>query len=179
MERTSFADMRCSLARTLEKIGDWWTPLILRDLFLGVARFDALVEDLGLSRNLLTTRLKSLERHGIISRRAYQQKPVRHEYVLTEAGRDLVPILLALTAWGDRWAPPPEGAPLKFRHKGCGEIFEARITCSSCGEFDNGRGRRGFARTWRGGGARHENRRATCRRATTARAGSTLTAPAC
>lgn len=135
MERTSFADMRCSLARTLEKIGDWWTPLILRDLFLGVARFDALVEDLGLSRNLLTTRLKSLERHGIISRRAYQQKPVRHEYVLTEAGRDLVPILLALTAWGDRWAPPPEGAPLKFRHKGCGEIFEARITCSSCGEL--------------------------------------------
>jgi DNA-binding HxlR family transcriptional regulator len=134
MERTSFANMRCSLARTLEKVGDWWTPLILRDLFIGVTRFDALVEDLGISRNLLTSRLKTLEAHGIISRRAYQQKPLRHEYELSEAGRDLVPILLALTAWGDRWAQPEEGAPLLFRHKHCGEIFEPRVTCSACGE---------------------------------------------
>ena len=98
--------MRCSLARALEWIGDWWTPLILRDLFLGVKRFDALAEDLGVSRNLLTRRLKGLEENGMILRRAYQERPRRFEYVLTEAGRDLVPILIALTAWGDRWAQP-------------------------------------------------------------------------
>ncbi len=134
MERTSFADMRCSLARTLEKIGDWWTPLILRDLFLGVRRFDALVEDLGISRNLLTSCLRALELQGMISRRAYQQKPLRHDYALSDAGRDLVPILLALTAWGDRWAQPEEGAPLLFRHKNCGHMFVPRVTCSACGE---------------------------------------------
>jgi DNA-binding HxlR family transcriptional regulator len=134
MERTSFADMRCSLARALEMIGDWWTPLILRALFLGVNRFDGLAEDLGISRNLLTRRLKALEENRVILRRAYQDRPKRYEYALTEAGRDLVPILLALTAWGDRWAQPEEGAPILFRHKSCGRPFEPRVVCSSCGE---------------------------------------------
>ncbi len=134
MERTSFADMRCSLARALEKIGDWWTPVILRDLFLGVRRFDALAEDLGISRNLLTRRLKALELHGIVERRPYQSKPPRYEYFLSVAGRDLVPVLVALTAWGDRWAQPENGAPLLFRHKACGHVFEPRVSCSACGE---------------------------------------------
>jgi DNA-binding HxlR family transcriptional regulator len=132
MERTSFSDMRCSLARALELIGDWWTPLILRDLFLGVARFDALAQDLGISRNLLTRRLKSLEENRIVERRAYQTNPPRHEYFLSEAGRDLVPVLIALTSWGDRWAQPAEGAPLLFSHKRCGCTFQPRITCSAC-----------------------------------------------
>jgi DNA-binding HxlR family transcriptional regulator len=134
MERTSFAEMRCSLARSLELIGDWWTPLVLRDLFLGVNRFDVLAEDLGISRNLLTRRLKALEENGVVARRAYQERPPRYEYVLTEAGRDLVPILLALTAWGDRWAQPEEGAPILFRHNKCGCQFQPRIVCSACGK---------------------------------------------
>jgi DNA-binding HxlR family transcriptional regulator len=134
MERTSFAEMRCSLARALELIGDWWTPLLLRDLFLGVNRFDGLAEDLGISRNLLTRRLKALEENRIVLRRAYQERPKRYEYVLTEAGRDLVPILLALTAWGDRWAQPEEGAPILFRHKACGCQFQPRLVCSACGK---------------------------------------------
>jgi DNA-binding HxlR family transcriptional regulator len=134
MERTSFADMRCSLARALELIGDWWTPLVLRDLFLGVTRFDALTQDLGISRNLLTRRLKALEANGIVGRRAYQERPRRHEYFLTESGRDLVPILIALTAWGDRWAMPEEGAPILFRHNVCGCQFQPRIVCNACGE---------------------------------------------
>jgi DNA-binding HxlR family transcriptional regulator len=134
MERTSFAEMRCSLARALEWIGDWWTPLILRDLFLGVKRFDALAEDLGVSRNLLTRRLKGLEENGMILRRAYQERPRRFEYVLTEAGRDLVPILIALTAWGDRWAQPEQGAPILFRHEACGCQFQPRLVCSACGK---------------------------------------------
>jgi DNA-binding HxlR family transcriptional regulator len=134
MERTSFANMRCSLARGLELIGDWWSPLIVRDLFLGVARFDELVEDLGISRNLLTRRLTALIDSGIVARRVYQQRPARYEYVLTAAGQDLVPVLLALTAWGDRWAQPKEGAPILFVHRACGHQFRPQVTCAACGE---------------------------------------------
>ena len=134
MERTSFAEMRCSLARSLELVGDWWSPLILRDLFLDIRRFDELVEDLGISRNLLTRRLKALVVAGVVERVAYRQRPPRYEYQLTEAGRDLVPALLALTAWGDRWARPAEGSPMLFVHKACGLRFKPRVTCSKCGE---------------------------------------------
>ncbi len=134
MERTSFAEMRCSLARGLEMIGDWWSPLIIRDLFLDVARFDELVEDLGISRNLLTRRLKSLAENGVIERKAYQRRPVRYEYRLTAAGRDLVPAILALTAWGDRWARPKEGSPVLFVHKTCGNQFQPLVSCSACGK---------------------------------------------
>jgi DNA-binding HxlR family transcriptional regulator len=134
MKRTSFARMHCSLARGLDLIGDWWSPLIVRDLFLDVVRFDDLVEDLGISRNLLTRRLNALIRSGIVARRAYQRRPLRYEYQLTAAGRDLVPAILALTAWGDRWARPKEGSPMLFVHKSCGHQFEPQVTCSACGE---------------------------------------------
>lgn len=126
--------MRCSLARGLDLIGDWWSPLIVRDLNLGVKRFDELVEDLGISRNLLTRRLKTLVANGIVERTAYQLHPARYEYRLTEAGRDLVPALLALTEWGDRWAGPSEGRPMLFVHKNCGHQFRPQVTCSACGE---------------------------------------------
>src|SRR5215813_1874676 len=99
MRRTSFAGMHCSMARSLEVMGDWWTPLILRDLHLGLSRFDELAEDLAISRNLLTTRLAALVKHGIVERRRYSEHPPRDAYVLTAAGRDLVPVLMALTAW--------------------------------------------------------------------------------
>jgi DNA-binding HxlR family transcriptional regulator len=134
MQRTSFARMHCSLARGLELIGDWWSPLIIRDLFLGVARFDELVEDLGISRNLLTRRLAALADKGVVEREAYQRRPTRYEYRLTAAGRDLVPAILALTAWGDRWARPKEGSPILFVHKVCGRRFEPKVVCSECGE---------------------------------------------
>jgi len=115
-------------------MGDWWSPLIIRDLFLNVSRFDELVEDLGISRNLLTRRLKSLVASGIIERVAYQRMPTRYAYRLTEAGRDLIPAILALTAWGDRWARPREGSPVLFIHKTCGHQFEPQVTCAACGE---------------------------------------------
>ncbi|HMJ97989.1 MAG TPA: helix-turn-helix domain-containing protein [Reyranella sp.] len=133
MERTSFAEMRCSLARGLELIGDWWSPLIVRDLFLDVGRFDELVEDLGISRNLLTRRLKALVENGIVERVAYSRRPTRYEYRLTAAGRDLVPAILALTAWGDRWARPRQGSPILFVHKDCGHQFQPQVSCSACG----------------------------------------------
>jgi len=134
MRRTSFANMHCSLARSLELMGDWWTPLIVRDLFLGVTRFDDLVEDLGISRNLLTSRLKAMVANGLIERRRYAEHPPRYEYLLSEAGRELVPPLIALTAWGDRWVAPRAGSPLLFEHRRCGKQFHPQVHCPHCGE---------------------------------------------
>ena len=134
MRQTSFAQMACSMARSLELIGDWWTPLIIRDLQLGLDRFDALADDLGISRNLLTTRLAHLTRHGIVARRRYSDHPPRDRYVLTQAGQELVPVLLALTAWGDRWATPEGGPPLVFRHRRCGHQFTPVVSCDACGQ---------------------------------------------
>lgn len=130
--------MQCSLARTLEVIGDWWSPLVLRDLYLGLRRFDDLVADLGISRNLLTTRLSDLIAGGVVERVPYQERPQRFEYVLTDAGRDLIPVLMAMTAWGDRWATPDGGPPIRFEHDtergGCGQQFVPAVHCSACGE---------------------------------------------
>jgi DNA-binding HxlR family transcriptional regulator len=134
MRNTSFASMHCSLAQSLELIGDWWTPLVLRDLYLGLNRFDQFVTDLGISRNLLTDRLTTLVDGGLVRRTPYQQNPVRYSYELTEAGQELVPILIALTAWGDRWATPPAGQPLRFTHTTCGRVTTATVCCSECGE---------------------------------------------
>lgn len=124
--------MHCSLARSLEVMGDWWTPLIVRDVYLGVDRFQDLVEDLGISRNLLTARLNTLTAAGILDRVPYSERPPRDRYVLTEAGRELVAVLIALTAWGDRWRAPAEGPPIRFEHHG----HEARpqVSCGECGE---------------------------------------------
>ncbi|PWR20560.1 winged helix-turn-helix transcriptional regulator [Zavarzinia compransoris] len=133
MQRTSFARMQCSLARGLDVVGDGWTLLILRDLFLGLDRFDDLVADLGISRNLLTRRLTQLIDSGIVERRAYARRPLRYAYSLSPAGLDLVPAILALTAWGERWARPAEGSPLVFVHHDCGRPFQAEVHCSACG----------------------------------------------
>jgi DNA-binding HxlR family transcriptional regulator len=134
VRQTSFAKMACSMARSLELIGDWWTPLIIRDLQLGIDRFDALAEDLGISRNLLTSRLAHLVEHGIVTRQRYQEHPPRDRYLLTDAGQDLVPVLMALIAWGDRWATPEGGPPLVFRHRSCGHIFTPTVSCDACGQ---------------------------------------------
>lgn len=134
MHRTSFADMHCSIARTLEVAGEWWTPLILRDVALGITRFDDLQRDLGISRKVLTERLDTLVTHGILERQPYQQHPPRHQYLLTAKGRDLVRVLFALMAWGDRWASGRDGPPMRLRHDGCGEPTTAEVTCARCGQ---------------------------------------------
>lgn len=132
MRQTNFAEMHCSLARTLQVIGDWWSPLIIRDLYLGLDRFDQLVTDLGISRNLLTDRLTTLMTGGVVARQRYQDNPTRYRYRLTDAGVDLVPALLALTAWGDRWVAPDAGPPMRFRHNPCGHRSTPTVTCSVC-----------------------------------------------
>lgn len=134
MHRTSFAQMHCSIGQALELVGQWWTPLIVRDLYLGVNRFDDIAENLGISRNLLTGRLEALVEHGLAERQVYQQRPLRHEYHLTPAGQDLVPVLMALMAWGDKWATPPGGAPIRLVHNTCGAVFTPQVCCSECGE---------------------------------------------
>lgn len=133
MRRTSFGEMHCSIAQSLERIGDWWTLLILRDIYVGLQRFDELVQDLGISRNLLTNRLGHLVQHGIVVRRRYSDHPPRYRYLLSDAGKELVPVVMALAAWGDRWATPEGGPPVRFIHSGCGHHFTPRVSCSVCG----------------------------------------------
>jgi DNA-binding HxlR family transcriptional regulator len=133
MRRTSLRDRNCSIAQCLEVTGDWWTLLILRDVFLGVRRFDGLQADLGISRNVLARRLDQLVADEILERRPYSDAPPRAEYVLTEKGRDLWPVLSAMRQWGDRWAAPA-GPPVEVVHVGCGELTTVVPTCAACGE---------------------------------------------
>jgi DNA-binding HxlR family transcriptional regulator len=133
MQRTPFRDMHCSLARSLDVIGEWWSPLIVRDLNLGLTRFDQLQEDLGISAKVLSERLRTLVAAGVVDRKPYQTGPRRDSYLLTAKGRALVPPLLALMAWGDRWASPDGKPPLLLRHERCGRFIEPRVVCSRCG----------------------------------------------
>lgn len=110
MKVKSFAGMRCSVAGTLELIGDRWTLLLLRDFNFGLTRFDEFQESTGIANATLTSRLKDLEAHGIIARHPYQERPPRHEYRLTEKGRDLWKVLTALREWGDKWDASGYGA---------------------------------------------------------------------
>lgn len=107
MKRVSFAGMACPIARTLEVVGEWWTLLIVRDALMGQTRFEGFQSSLGIARNVLTARLEMLVEKGVLARRRYRDRPPRDEYVLTEKGRALFPVLLTLKAWGERW----EGAP--------------------------------------------------------------------
>lgn len=124
----------CSAARTLAVIGDRWTLLILRDCFLGVRRFEAFQERLGISRTIIAERLKLLVDEGVLSKVAYQERPLRHEYRLTEKGLALHPVIMAIVHWGDRFYAGEAGAPLLHRHKACGHDFHPVMTCSECGE---------------------------------------------
>jgi DNA-binding HxlR family transcriptional regulator len=134
MQRTSFADMTCSIARTLDVAGEWWSPLILRDVHLGITRFDELHRDLGISRKVLTERLERLVEQGVLERHAYSHHPLRYDYLLTERGRELVDVLFAMIAWGDRWTTGEHGAPVLLRHRRCGQLTHAEIRCAQCGE---------------------------------------------
>ena len=133
MERKSFADMDCSVAQCLEIVGEWWSMLIVRDVFLGVSRFDDFQRRLGISRNILQQRLGRLVDAGVLSKVPYSEHPLRHDYRLTDKGRDLWPVLTAMRQWGDRYAAP-QGPPLKVAHKNCGSTAEALLVCGSCHE---------------------------------------------
>lgn len=134
MKWDEIGDMRCSVARTLSVIGDRWTLLIVRDAFLGVRKFEQFQSDLGLTRHLLTDRLRKLVEHGVLDRVAYQEKPTRYEYRLTEKGIDLYPILLSIVRWGDNWMADKDGPPMLYVHRGCGHVAMPTLHCPDCGE---------------------------------------------
>ena len=126
-------DQTCSVARSLEILGERWTLLVIRDVFYGMRRFDAIQQDLGVARNVLATRLARLVEEGILEKRAYQERPTRYEYFLTEKGIDLWPVMVAMMHWGDRWLAA-DGPPVVIHHKECGGEVDDRGFCERCGE---------------------------------------------
>ena len=133
MQRTNFGDMACSIARTLDVIGEPWSPLILRDVWVGFSRFDQIQADLGISRKVLTERLNHLIDNGVLERVPYDERP-RHEYHLTTKGIELVDLLMVMVGWGDRWLAGEAGPPVLYRHRACGEIASVDLRCDHCGE---------------------------------------------
>jgi DNA-binding HxlR family transcriptional regulator len=118
----------------MDLLGDWWTPLVLRECFYGIRRFDEFQQSLGIARNTLADRLRRLVDDGLLAKQPYQQDPVRYDYVLTEQGRDFFGVLAAMSRWGDRWLAGEEGAPIVFRHETCGQHTHAEVVCAACGE---------------------------------------------
>ena len=134
MKWSDLADERCSVARSVAVIGDRWTLMLLRDCFLGVRRFEDFERRLGISRSIIAERLKTLTDEGVLRREAYQDRPVRHEYRLTDKGLALHPVMMAIVHWGDTHYAGETGPPLIHRHKTCGCDFTPVPTCSECGE---------------------------------------------
>lgn len=127
-----YEGQNCSAARALELVGERWTLLIVRDaLFRGIGRFSEFQRSLGLARNVLTVRLERLVEEGLMERRTAAGSAYE-EYVLTEKGRNLQPVIVALTHWGDRWAAPA-GPPILFEHEDCGGAVDLHATCTACG----------------------------------------------
>jgi DNA-binding HxlR family transcriptional regulator len=133
VQRTNFGEMVCSIARTLDVIGEPWSPLIVRDVWVGMNRFDQLQADLGISRKVLTERLNHLVEHGVLERHPYDNRP-RFEYRLTPKGLELVDLLMVMAGWGDRWRAGDLGPPVLYRHHSCGEITRVDMRCAGCGE---------------------------------------------
>ncbi len=133
MQRTDFGGMACSIARTLDVIGEPWSPLVLRDVWVGMTRFEQIQADLGISRKVLTERLNHLVERGVLERRPYDRRP-RYEYVLTDKGAELVQLLMVMAAWGDRWLAGEAGPPVLYRHHACGELSRVDLRCAHCGE---------------------------------------------
>jgi DNA-binding HxlR family transcriptional regulator len=132
VERKSFAEMGCSVAQCLDVVGDSWTMLIVRDAFAGVTRFDDFQDNLGMPRNTLRGRLKKLVDAGVMAKVPYLDRPPRHDYVLTDSGRDLWPVLTAMRQWGDLHGCP--ASPARIVHDACGAAVRTVVVCTSCGE---------------------------------------------
>lgn len=123
----------CSIARSLKVVGERWSLLIIRNVGLGLNRFEPLRENLGITRSVLTTRLNALIDYGILEKRRYSERPPRYEYHLTEKGRDLAPVLLQLMWWGDRYYPGENGPPSIATHRDCGGDLDHHLICEKCG----------------------------------------------
>jgi DNA-binding HxlR family transcriptional regulator len=129
----TYEDQTCSVARALEIVGERWTLLVLRDVFNGVRRFEDLQRSLGVARNILTCRLNLLVDEGVLERVAYQERPERFEYRLTEKGLGLWPVMIGLLRWGDEHYPEAAGPPRIVEHRNCGGQVGDHLTCTRCG----------------------------------------------
>ncbi|MDX1512024.1 MAG: helix-turn-helix domain-containing protein [Nitriliruptorales bacterium] len=136
MSPRSNRNMHCSVARTLDVLGDKWSLLVIRDAFYGLKRFEEFQRDLGIARNVLTDRLERLVAEGILEREQYEDRPPRFEYVLTRKGKALFPVMMTIEHWGDTWlVPTGDEVPVTWTHTTCGtEDIHAATTCSACGE---------------------------------------------
>jgi DNA-binding HxlR family transcriptional regulator len=137
MQRTDTSAWPCTIARSASILGDHWNLLLIRQACTGTRRFGDFQAALGVGRNILSQRLGLLVAEGLLARVEYQDKPSRHEYRLTDKGREVYPILAAMAAWGDRWLTGQEGTPLVLHHTRCGHDMQAVVRCSECdGELD-------------------------------------------
>jgi DNA-binding HxlR family transcriptional regulator len=132
MKRSSVGHLPCSIARSLDVVGEWWTPVILREIFHGHRRFEQILGRIGISRNILAERLGTLVEAGVIRQERYQERPARYGYHLTESGQELLPVLVALMQWGDKWLPgEPEQVAV---HGPAQHPVRAVLSCVECGE---------------------------------------------
>jgi DNA-binding HxlR family transcriptional regulator len=145
VRRTSFVDVHCPIAQSLEVIGEWWTPMILRDAFFGVRRFDDFARRLGIARNVLADRLDTLVEGGVLEKQLYDEARGRYDYVLTDKGRALWPVFAALRQWGDEWILGDGNEPVLLEHRTCGHTVTVLPTCSRCGEHLDARSVRAVA----------------------------------
>jgi DNA-binding HxlR family transcriptional regulator len=135
MRRTRFDDWDCGIARTVDLLGDWWTPMVVRASFLGARRFEQFTDQLGIPRNILTERLNRLVEAGVMHKVPYQERPLRHEYRLTEQGVDLYSVLVTMQQWGNRWFEwPDDQPPALLVDRETGEPIEAVLVDAATGE---------------------------------------------
>ena len=141
MRGVQLSDLHCSVARTLDIVGERWTLLVLRDAFNGLSKFDEFAESLPIARNILASRLKTLVDHDVLARELYQEHPPRYQYRLTAKGAALYPVLIGLFNWGDEFLAGEGGPPVKFNHRDCDAPAapgtarpEAVVVCGGCGE---------------------------------------------
>ena len=134
-----FSADTCTIGRTMAILGDRSTFVVLREVFNGIRRFDDIRSHSGVPRQVLTNRLNLLVEHGVLRREPYQEPGarVRHEYRLTPKGFDLYPILVTVAAWGERYLDLPDGRPVEFAHRGCGELVHARLECEAGHDIDD------------------------------------------
>jgi DNA-binding HxlR family transcriptional regulator len=133
MLKNDYESQACSIAGALEVVGERWSLLIVRDILLGLRRFDEIQENLGIARNVLQARLVRLQENGVLERVPYRERPLRYEYRLTDKGLELWPVIVALMKWGDQYAPPDGGPAVVIEHRGCGGAVDEHRICERCG----------------------------------------------
>jgi len=136
MKRSSVSHLNSGIARALEVVGEWWTPLIIREVFLGRTRYDEIQGQLGIARNVLSDRLNSLVGAGVLMRVQYSERPQRFEYQLTDMGRDLFGTLVMLKAWGDKWLSG-DNSITPITHAPCGTAVSPMVFCERCNTVVN------------------------------------------